>query len=160
VRSFRLSDIDNIIIAQTPGNVVNNCALVNISLLNNNSTALNSYFTSVVPGGIQPVNLQTLRRMFQEYTITGVRVKVSLLRDGAAIIGTVPASIEWAYDDMQPLANGIAPSQVNLQAYANYQYGSVPITSSTTRYVNVAALKRRLGISWCASDDTNYTYQG
>lgn len=89
-----------------------------------------------------------------------MRIKVSLLRDGSAIIGTVPVSVEWAYDDMQPLRDGIAPSQANLQAYANYQYGSVPISSSVTRYLNVAALKKRLGIGWCSSDDYNFTYQG
>lgn len=41
--------------------------------------------------------------MYMEYTITGFRAKVSFPRDAAAIVGTVPASIEWAYDDMQAL---------------------------------------------------------
>ena len=105
-----MEEIDSIAVAVTPGFAKNNCALLNISLLNNNSTGATSYFTNVVPGAVQNTNLNKLRSMFQEYTITGVRLKVSLLRDGAAIIGTVPASIEWAYDDMQALANNVAPS--------------------------------------------------
>lgn len=96
--------------------------------------------------------------MYQEYTITGVRAKVTLIRDAAAIVGTVPISIEWAYDDMQPLANGLSPNGVNLPAYANYQFGAIPISCSSTRYVSTAGVKKRLGVGWCATDDLNYTY--
>jgi len=85
---------------------------------------------------------------------------VALIRDGAAIVGTTPLSIEWALDDQQSLQTAQDPTTVNLPAYANYQYGSIPITSSSTRYVSTAALKKRLGISWCACDDDQYTYQG
>jgi hypothetical protein len=96
--------------------------------------------------------------LYQEFTCTGVRLKVTLVRNCFDALGTIPVSVEWALDDMQPLANGINPTAVNLSAYANYQYGSIPDSYSISRYLSTAALKKRLGVGWCATSDPNFTY--
>lgn len=89
-------------------------------MLNIVSSGATSYFTNIVPSTVQPTNFAKLKSMYQEFTCTGVRLKVVLVRDCFDALGTIPTSVEWAFDDMQPLQNGINPTSVNLAAYANY----------------------------------------
>jgi len=88
----------------SPSNTgTNTCALVNVALLNIVSATATSYFTNIVPTTVQNLNFQKLLKMYQEFTCTGVRLKVSFVRDCFDALGTIPVSCEWALDDMAQL---------------------------------------------------------
>lgn len=136
-----------------------NCALYNFSLLNVPVNGIGTQlYTGINPANVQPNLLGKLKGMYQEFTCTGFRVKVSFIRDCYDAVQTIPISVEWAYDDTANLALSVSPGAVNLPAYANYQYGSIPDSQSVSRYLSTAGLKKRLGIGWCDCSDNNWTY--
>ena len=101
-KAFKMETVLSLPISPAPTGL-NTCALVNVSLLNIVAATSVSYFTNIVPTTVQLINFTKLRSLYQEFTCTGVRLKVTLVRNCFDALGTIPVSCEWALDDMQPL---------------------------------------------------------
>ena len=61
-----------------------------------------------------------------------------------------PAYIEWCYNEEDVPA---AEDYPDMQLYANYKIQSVKPGGTYSRYFPTAALKKRLAIDYCDSDD-------
>ena len=97
-KAFKMETVLSLPIS--PSNTgLNTCALVNVALLNILTSTAVSYFTNIVPTTVQLTNFTQLRKLYQEFTCTGVRIKVSLVRNCFDALGTIPVSCEWALDD-------------------------------------------------------------
>jgi len=95
--------------------------------------------------------------MYDQFTITGVTLKVMIPPLSTYKEEGVPATLEWCYDEEDVPA---ADEYPEMQVYANYQIQAVKPGGSYSRYFPTSALRKRYGIDYCDCSDPQFTYYG
>lgn len=94
--------------------------------------------------------------MYDEFTCTGVKIKYFQIPN----FGGNAYVLSEIMEDNNSTWNPSDPNASPLSVYGNFQTIGLNAQNLWSRYYPMAKLKKNLGIAWCATSDTNFTYYG